>query len=619
MITRSSSSSSSDSEVSTCSKAYLKSYETLKEHYDNLSKDYKKSQFNVGAYKTGLESVEARLVVYKKNEEIFEDNIKILKLDIHLRDNALTELRKKFKKVKKERDDLKLTLEKFENSSKNLSKLLDRQICDKFKTGVGFDSQEFDNQADYNYHQRERVEYGNNYTRGNYNYSTKKAHPSAHKNMAPRPVLMKTGLRPLNTTMPVNTAHPKTTLYSARPMSHFSKSAKSTIKRPKSVNTARPNSAVVNAVKANQVHVVKALACWVWRPTKLNSASITLKKHNYVDARGRSKNLMEDMLPLGEELKDEKLLIKELLKLNASNDEAQPYSDAGKKDDDSGPFVQGKGSTHLVESYHTPTSASSTLQPPVSPTSKRTTRQESMVPQPKSPTQSFIADEAASTGVDVRYGRDTTTVTGLEARQGSGNIDKTLTIPHDSPLLRVNTIGSDEGSMTQQELMVFCTTLSKKVESLEIDVKQTKQIYEIQGRYGHDMKFDYDFDTAEKDVSTAKPVSTGGAAVTTDSVVVSTPSPIRNTRVYTADDITMAKTLVYIRKSVAKDKGKGKITESEMLQTKTKLQQEQERLGFEAAMRLQAKLDEEESQRIARVHELACSFNVEEWEDILLV
>ncbi|GJX24244.1 hypothetical protein Tco_0228689 [Tanacetum coccineum] len=37
------SSSSSDSEVSTCSKACLKPYETLKEHYDNLIKDFNKS------------------------------------------------------------------------------------------------------------------------------------------------------------------------------------------------------------------------------------------------------------------------------------------------------------------------------------------------------------------------------------------------------------------------------------------------------------------------------------------------------------------------------------------------------------------------------------------------
>ncbi|GKC56440.1 hypothetical protein Tco_1084038, partial [Tanacetum coccineum] len=137
----SSSSSSLDSDVSTYLKASLKSYETIKEHYDNLTKDFNKSHLKIGAYKASLESVEARLDVYKKNEVVFEEDIKILKLDIKLRDNALTELRKKFEKAEKERDYLKLTLEKFENSSKNLSKLLEIQVIDKFKTGVGYDSQ----------------------------------------------------------------------------------------------------------------------------------------------------------------------------------------------------------------------------------------------------------------------------------------------------------------------------------------------------------------------------------------------------------------------------------------------------------------------------------------------
>ncbi|GKB10851.1 hypothetical protein Tco_0844774, partial [Tanacetum coccineum] len=82
--------------------------------------------------------------------------------------------------------------------------------------------------ADCNYNQREMVVFGNNYTRVNYNYSAKQAHPSAYKNIVPRAVLMKTGLRPLNTARPVNIAHTKTTVYSARPMSHFSKSAQST-------------------------------------------------------------------------------------------------------------------------------------------------------------------------------------------------------------------------------------------------------------------------------------------------------------------------------------------------------------------------------------------------------
>ncbi|GJT89583.1 ribonuclease H-like domain-containing protein [Tanacetum coccineum] len=139
--------------------------------------------------------------------------------------------------------------------------------------------------AHYNYHQRERVVSRNNYTRVNYNYFAKKAHLSAHRNMVSRAVLMKTGLRSLNTARPVTTAHPKTTVYSARPMSCFSKSAQSTVKRPyqirtaltnknfsqkvntakekfytarpKAINTARPNSTAVNALRANQVHPQK--------------------------------------------------------------------------------------------------------------------------------------------------------------------------------------------------------------------------------------------------------------------------------------------------------------------------------------------------------------------------
>nr|GEY55539.1 hypothetical protein [Tanacetum cinerariifolium] len=80
-------------------------------------------------------------------------------------------------------------------------------------------SEDISNKANCNYHQRERVVSWNTYTRVNDNYFTKKVHPSAHRNMAPRAVLMKTDLRPLNTVRPVNTAHPKPTVYSARSIS----------------------------------------------------------------------------------------------------------------------------------------------------------------------------------------------------------------------------------------------------------------------------------------------------------------------------------------------------------------------------------------------------------------
>ncbi|GJV03837.1 hypothetical protein Tco_1337406 [Tanacetum coccineum] len=65
-------------------------------------------------------------------------------------------------------------------------------------------------------------------------------------------------------------------------------------------------------------------------------------------------------------------------------------------------------------------------------------------------------------------------------------------------LSRVNILGSGEDSMTLQELMVYCTTLSKKLESLETDLKQTKQIYGA--AYTRLIKSFY----SEKEFSTAK-------------------------------------------------------------------------------------------------------------------
>ncbi|GJQ89617.1 hypothetical protein Tco_0000756 [Tanacetum coccineum] len=86
----------------------------------------------------GLESVEARLLVYKKNESVYEEDIKVLKREIHLREVAITELRRKLELAQKQKDEIQLTVEKLENSSKSLSKLIDCQIVDKCKTGLGY-------------------------------------------------------------------------------------------------------------------------------------------------------------------------------------------------------------------------------------------------------------------------------------------------------------------------------------------------------------------------------------------------------------------------------------------------------------------------------------------------
>ncbi|GJY83627.1 hypothetical protein Tco_0497003 [Tanacetum coccineum] len=158
-----------------------------------------------------------------------------------------------------------------------------------------------------------------NYTqRVNHQNFSRMTHPSPKRNMVLKAVLMKSGLVSVNTARQVNTALTKKTVNGASPMSNLSKTAHSTVKRPINKNTAFKNSnqrvntvrginvntarpkAVVNAVKRNHANVVKASACWVWKPktkvldhvSKHNSASITLKKFDYVDAQGRSKSVM---------------------------------------------------------------------------------------------------------------------------------------------------------------------------------------------------------------------------------------------------------------------------------------------------------------------------------------
>ncbi|GJU35585.1 putative ribonuclease H-like domain-containing protein [Tanacetum coccineum] len=285
------SSSSSDSEVSNnsnCSKSCLKTIETLKSQYDHLYKDFKKYELMVLAYKSGLKSVEEKLEVYKENESIYSHDIKVFKFEIECKDIAIRELRKNIEITQKEKDRIQFKVDKFENASKSLNKLIERQIVDNCKKGLGYNA------------------VPPPYT-GNF--------------MPPTPDLSFTGLDELfnkpvvknrksdeevskyNTDRQVNVAHPKTTVNVVRPIPYLSKKAHSTVSGPihkklafknskfnqrvntvrdKNVNTARPK-AVVNAVKGNHVNVVKALACWVWKPKtkvldhvskKPNSASI---------------------------------------------------------------------------------------------------------------------------------------------------------------------------------------------------------------------------------------------------------------------------------------------------------------------------------------------------------
>ncbi|GKB82016.1 putative ribonuclease H-like domain-containing protein [Tanacetum coccineum] len=268
----------------------------------------------------GLATVEEQLITYRKNEVLFSEEVAVLKRELRLQKSRINVLKSKkglgYNVVPPPHPLIYNRPKKIDLSYSGLDEFKEPE----FKSYGFEDSKQESNIAQCKYHQRERMVYGNNYHRVNYNYTTNRTHPNAQRNMVPRAVLMKSGPKSFNTARTINTAHPKSIVFSATSLSHFSKLAQSTIKRPyqsktvlsnkrftqtnntakakavntarpKAVNTAWPHSAVVSVVRVNQANAIKTSSYWVWRPTKPDSASITLKKHNYIDARGRSKHM----------------------------------------------------------------------------------------------------------------------------------------------------------------------------------------------------------------------------------------------------------------------------------------------------------------------------------------
>ncbi|GKC97068.1 putative ribonuclease H-like domain-containing protein, partial [Tanacetum coccineum] len=400
------------------------------------------TEFKAATYKRGLATVKDQLVTFKKNEVLFSEEIVVLKREVGCKDYEIGVLKSEYEKVKQEKKGIDFKIAKFDKSAKSLDEMLESQITDKSKKGLGYNvvspphpliynrptkldlsysgldefkqpefnrygprdtvlkstidcDKESDNSKEntddslekeqvndnetssiesplkvdmetiidwkenffhpaknvesvkpkndekpvkkivsefamynkacfacgsFNHlqincpnHQKKRMVTGNNYNRVDYDYYAKTSHPTAHRNMTPRAVLLKTGLKPLSTARPVYTAYPKPTIHCARPLTHFSKPAQTTVQRPfykntaltnryfnqkvntarpRVVNTARPYRAPVNTVRENGFNDVKPSACWVWRPTRPNGASLVFNRYDYIDARGRSKSVM---------------------------------------------------------------------------------------------------------------------------------------------------------------------------------------------------------------------------------------------------------------------------------------------------------------------------------------
>ncbi|GJR09528.1 hypothetical protein Tco_0792180 [Tanacetum coccineum] len=75
----SSNSSGSETEVQSCSKHCVKTYEKLQKRFDEQRQTLSKANLEIIAYQLGLESVEAQLIVHQKNEVVYEEKSQEIK------------------------------------------------------------------------------------------------------------------------------------------------------------------------------------------------------------------------------------------------------------------------------------------------------------------------------------------------------------------------------------------------------------------------------------------------------------------------------------------------------------------------------------------------------------
>ncbi|GKE13165.1 hypothetical protein Tco_1416716, partial [Tanacetum coccineum] len=293
----------------------------------------------------------------------------------------------------------------------------------------------------------------NNARRVNHQNSQRLTHPHPKRNFVSRAVLMKSGLKTLNTARqnssraaisvttarPINTAHPRPTVNCARPVSNVFNKAHSHVRRPfnkltsnknsnfnEKVNTVRGNvttvgpKAVVSNNKGNEANAVKASACWVWRPKQkvLDHGNPQLELHDkgVIDS-GCSRHMMVDLLPLERKSTtgdSDETVIKEwedILKRVATT------ASSLEAEQDSGNINKTQSMATLNESFPQGTSSGSGLR-----------------------CQDTILGDAAA---QIRF----------EAASKQSN---------DPPLSRVNTLGSGEDSMKLKELIELCTKMPER-------------------------------------------------------------------------------------------------------------------------------------------------------------
>ncbi|GJT00960.1 hypothetical protein Tco_0822129 [Tanacetum coccineum] len=142
-------SSGSDTEVISCTKECKESYAKLKKLYDAQREQLSDASIEIKAYTQGLKKVEAQIVAHQQGQLWYEEKIRFMKIDLDDKTDVLTYHKKLLAEAQKEKEDLKAKVEKWHNSSKNLSLLQNSQMSANDKFGLGYGDHRYDGILSY--------------------------------------------------------------------------------------------------------------------------------------------------------------------------------------------------------------------------------------------------------------------------------------------------------------------------------------------------------------------------------------------------------------------------------------------------------------------------------------
>ncbi|GKB24849.1 putative ribonuclease H-like domain-containing protein [Tanacetum coccineum] len=244
------------------------------EQCDDLIVKLNQTEFKAATYKRGLATVEEQLVTYRKNEVLFSEEVTVLKREVACKDYEISVLKTEFEKVNKKGLGYHVVPPPYPLIYNAPTKLdLSYSGLDKFK------EPEFEGYGPKDSKLESNIGYAKKLddSKENSDDSLVKEQVSEDtSSFAESPLnVEKETIFPVDKKIefakPKN--HKKPVRKSVRPFYKKTTLTNYTVKT-KAVNTARQYKASVNAFRENRVNAIKASACWVWRPTRPNGASL---------------------------------------------------------------------------------------------------------------------------------------------------------------------------------------------------------------------------------------------------------------------------------------------------------------------------------------------------------